>query len=333
MKRLLSWLLLSAAACAQSVSNTTFGPTVVNASNPGYYLVTFTVIPGTSSGNLRILQAFAGNVFSYSMPPGLPSYNCAANLRDPSIVKSGVSGSTLYYLAHTGNCSAVASGISLSSSSDGLTWANATTYDCNATVSGGSLHCWAPEWFADPNASGLASLHLFFSSSPNSGCCGGFQIYEMHPTASDFITNTASWSTPVHITVTSETAIVDSFVVYRGDTSTYYLWYAQKNNTGTGSGTCIGYASSSTLTGTYTDVSANNCYGINGGAYVEAPLLIQTVAGSPGTWVLCGDPFNNTYEQGQLTCLTSTDGWSTWQMVGELITPTQAKHGTIIPYP
>ena len=123
-----------------------------------------------------------------------PSYDCSEVVRDPSIMKfSGV-----YYLIHTDSCDADAPGyeIAWSHSTDGAAWANHTTLNLSVDVPT-ATNAWAPEWFQDPQASGLSSVHVFLAITSDVCCSSGFAIYEKHPTAADFST----WSTAQAITI------------------------------------------------------------------------------------------------------------------------------------
>lgn len=74
-----------------------------------------------------------------------------------------------------------------------------------------------------------------------------------------------------------------------------------------------------------------NCFGF--GSYVEGPAVLHVTAGSPGTWRVYVDNYQNSFNLGQLS-YDSTDNWSTWSAIQTFIlTPTQAKQGTVIPYP
>ena len=106
-----------------------------------------------------------------------------------------------------------------------------------------SHECWAPEWFQDPQASGLSSVHVFLAITSDVCCSSGFAIYEKHPTAADFST----WSTAQAITIDGYSNLnpIDPFVVYEG--GSYNLWI--KNNGGFGVNHYLTYASSSNLLG------------------------------------------------------------------------------------
>jgi hypothetical protein len=283
-------------------------------------------------GDLRIFQS--PDLSNYYYTKTLWSYNCAAFLRDPSIFKSSVTGTTKYYMVHSvaGNtstsCTPTLKVIGITSSTDGLTWANQTQLDMTSQISGVVIAA-APEWFVDPNSSGLSAIHVFFQATLTT-CCSAFQLYEMHPTANDFATNAASWSTPIILTVTSETNLIDVFPIYRSDTNLYYLWFRNGNVPG-----YLNYASSSTLTGTYTNVETDSNWGglfVPGTFSSEGPCLRQTVSGSPGTWAIIFDG-DTSYTEGNLYISYSTDGWATWTSPSAINAPTNVRHGTVISFP
>lgn len=321
----------------RSVSN----PAPTN-SNRGYMLASFSAVAATSNGTLNLYQSF--NTTAFDFPPApqsqTPKYQCG--VRDPSIINWGGT----YAIAHTPNnnfagCPTTNTQLAVTTATSTTTWTFGAPIilDESATFPGGGSNTWAPEWFADPqnctyhtdgtgwSCASVTNLHLFFA-----GCTGGsgcFQINEIHPTASDFLTNAASWSAPAAITITSETNTIDPFVVWRSDVSKYFIFY---NHNGSA---CISWASSATLTGTYTDVATNQCFGL-GSVILEGTSLIQTVAGSPGTWQLCADNLGAvaSFNLGNYYCGTSTDGFTTWSTFTKLAGPgVQIKQGTMIAFP
>lgn len=308
-------------------------------SNRGYMFATFSAY-ATSSGALNLMWGTSPTVFAWTPPlPSLPTYQCFT--RDPSIINWGGT----YALVHTGNggpagcASPAGTSMPITVATNTTTWTFGLPiiFDFSAAFPAGNT--WAPEWFPDPqnctyhtdgtgwSCTTVGNLHVFFA-----GCAGGtgcFQINEIHPTASDFLTNTASWSAPAAITITAETNTIDPFVVWRPDVSKYFIFY---NHNGSA---CINWASSATLTGTYTDVATNQCFGL-GAVILEGTSLIQTVAGSPGTWQLCTDNLGAvaSFTLGNYFCGTSTDGFSTWSTFVKLSGPgVQIKQGTMIPFP
>jgi hypothetical protein len=303
-------LALIAAAAGQPSGIQQFG------TYSGFELVSFNA-ENSEGGQLEVFQS--PDLMSFFQER--TTYNCASIVRDPSIAKYAGT----YYLAHSGYCGGGGSTFGWSSSADGLVWANQSTINMASDVSG-ATNSWAPEWFIDPNVSGLSSVHLYVAVSTNGG--GSFVIYEKHPTASDFST----WSTAAAVTITGESAPIDPFMVWRADLSKYCLWF--KDN---GSG-YLNYACSSTLNGTFSDVRTDTDWmGFNAmqgatGTY-EGPCLLHTVAGSPGTWRVFFDNDGDSFSAGQIWYSDSADGWDTWSTMHQIATDTQAKHGTVIVFP
>jgi len=248
-----------------------------------------------------------------------PTYDCLTpppgtnGPRDPSIMTY----SGLYYLIHTNSCSSPNSYvIAWSHSTDGINWAPHATLDLTTMGIPNAVFAWAPEWFIDPNGSGLASVHVFLTISTNGG--GNFQVFEIHPTAADFST----WSNVQAVTVTGVSTLIDVFPVYLS--GTYYLWYKLQD------GSCnIQYASSATLLGTYTNVKTGNWAGLVSQGCVEGPALVRTGTSS---WRLFLDLDFDSISGGQLFYSVSTDNWATWTTpILTTNTATQAKQGTVIP--
>ncbi len=345
-------LFLIPAALYAQVATLTTQATPPSPPAPTFFFSTFqnplTSPASPTGGTLAIYSSTDATTFG---TVGSTSYNCIANVRDPSIIHYAGKVLLGHTLTGSGGCVSTTQNIGLSSATDSLTgfaFGNETQYTC--PLAG---FCWAPEWFADPaqctftagvgsgwSCASLANLHLYFANSTNMSCCSAFTLYEMHPTASDFITNTASWSTPVALTFASGTPTpIDPFMVCKNSSTgancqnpavandAYYMFYNDKAST-TG---CLNYGTIPGLTGAITPVMTSNCLGF--ATYVEGPAVLHTVNGSPGTWRLYGDNYNNTYDQGQFNFQTSTDNWSTWVTDTFTLTPAQAKQGTIIPYP
>jgi hypothetical protein len=250
-----------------------------------------------------------------------PSYDCLDHVRDPSIMKYNGT----YYLIHTQSCSSGATDadIAWSQSADGVTWADHTQIDLGADIPG-TQEAWAPEWFIDPNGSGLSAVHFFLAVTTDPDQVG-FQIYEKHPTGISGTTFTG-WSTAQAITI-SETGSfnpIDPFVVFRSDTNLYYLWWKQNLD----GQEFINYGSSSTLLGTYTPIQTNTDWA--GWGIAEGPCLLKTSTG----WRIFFDNDNNSLTAGQINYSDATgNDWSTWTTKAPIVTSTQAKHGTVIPYP
>ena len=337
--------LFATLAYGQAVA---WAPTMPANPVPAFILATFWNPPGSGSvgGTLAIYQSTDGITWGTM---GSTSYNCISNVRDPTIIE--YSGNTL--LSHTGtaggSCNPDVHHINLSSapnSSTGFAFGNTTLYNC--PLAG---FCWAPNWWADPRSctftagtgwscASLANLHLYFANSTQVVCCSAFTLYEMHPTASDFITNTASWSTPVALTFASGTPVaIDPVMVCKNSVTgadcqnptvandQLYMFYNDKaSSTG-----CLNYGTIPGATGAITPVVTGKC--IAGSDYNEGPMVYHVVTGSPGTWRWCGDNYQNTYDLGQINCVDSTNNWSTWGTDFFTLTPTQAKQGEVIPYP
>lgn len=317
----------------------------ISASNPGYLITGYSAADGL--GTLQVFLSYDAKTFFFKQ---FPTWNCYGNTRGgPSSINYG--GTYLYATTTDGSGSCVSDLLAFATSANDFAFSNNVGWNCNADVPG-AVHCWAPEWFADPNActyntngsgwscTSLANLHLYYAASATGVCCSGFAVYERHPTASDFMTNMASWSTSVLITVTGENDDIDPFMTCRNSTTgancstplamndTYYLWYNSKNTPAAG---CINEASNTAPTGTFTRIIINNCFGYP--SYVEAPAVLHVVNGSPGTWRVYMDWYQNTDNLGQVSFVDTTDNFSTFTNASNIFTPMQTKHSTIIPYP
>lgn len=320
----------------------------ISSSNPGWLLSTFEADQGSSPvGDIRILQSFV-DASSFIYTPSLPVYNCSGHVRDPSVINYGGT----YLLAHTGSggsCQADNSTIGFSSftrNSNGTlnSFTNELEYNCGGSPT--TDDCWAPEWFADPNnctysssgtgwsCSSLSNLHIFLAYSP--GVEGEFFVYEMHPTASDFITNASSWSSLVQLTINNsssspETDIIDPYMTYGMVSDDYCIWW-KNNSTG-----FANYGCSSTINGTFTAANADGTdwlglsTQIGSTATEEGPCVILV----NGNWRVYIDNDGDSFSAGQLWwCDFATVGTSacstSWKPI---LTPTQAKQGTVIKYP
>lgn len=273
--------------------------------SPLYVLSTFN---GTHE-NLRIL--FSRDALHFWGKTPDTYYNIDNLTRDPSITYYGGK----YWVAHT---HAISGGnlrdFYLTSSTDLINWSAPISVDTSAAQSG-VIETWAPEWFLDPADSGLSSVHVFVMVR---GLDTNHQIYEIHPTAADFST----WSTPVLITITGQSNVLDPFVVYKG--SSYYLWFKDEATH------YICYASSTTLTGTYTVQESGDWAGW--GQPQEGPALLN-LGGSPERWRIYMDDYQSSLTAGQLYYSDSTDDWANWTARVAINTPGQAKHGTMIQVP
>lgn len=335
--RLLAFLAVIATSVLGQTASTGTYLAPVSASNPGYMLTSFYTRSDNTCGVITQGVSTDPSNF-YSAPVSVTSaINSVFQNRDPSFMVSPLDGTfwmtatqcaygNVYDWQYT-QCFMTGNEIT---SCNALTTVNMRT---NGLAS--SVHVWAPEWFIDPNGSGIGAIHVYLSSSNTVACCSGFQIYETHPTSctgNDLATCT--WSTAALVTVTGEANIIDAYMVCKhsgdaapcdGDASdTYYLWYNDKSSA-TG---CINYASSSTLTGTYTPVMTDQCFGIAN--YVEGPSVIRLYNGD---WRVYYDAYQNTYNLGQTFFSDSSNNWSSWSNAVAVGAVQQAKHGSVLRWP
>ncbi len=223
----------------------------------------------------------------------------------------------------------------LTTSADLQNWTNFTY----VTAPGVSNSVYAPEWVKNPDGTlyldGGGCPHVFYT---NTNQTTSFVANEIHPTVcNDF---TQPWSTPVAITVTGSSGrVLDPMVVCvspgggtcNGTGDTFRLLFTDIVTLSVSQ--FVHYASSSTLTGTYTLVSTSGNW-LNGGANQEGPMAILVAANHwriyfdkipapPGEIVL-----------GQINYVDSFDDWANWTNPTPINTDSiQAKHGTVIPYP
>jgi len=221
--------------------------------------------------------------------------------RDPSLYKDG---SGMWWLVTTR-----IGGFQLLSSSDLKVWSAATTVSIPVT---GAVQWWAPEWVVDVDASVHVVLAVAIADTYH------FQIYEIHPTASDM----SAWSAAQPIVVAGVTNLIDPFVNLHS--GVYSIWY--KNGSSLGD---IAYATSTTLLGPYTSPTV-----LSFGGAEEGPSVFWT---GGNTWRLyfdkCGAVDSCLYTTGELYYTTSTDNWATWSTPVPLPTGFQAKQGTPHVYP
>ncbi len=231
-------------------------------------------------------------------------YNPAA-LRDPSIVFH----SNKWWVAYTNDSGGAVHQFSVASSDDLLTWAFVANVDMTGIA--GAYSVWAPEFFVDDDG-----LHVLVAVSTG-GVWTNFQIYETHPTNATL----TAWSAPVKLNVTGKANIIDPFLVKRG--GTYYLWYKQQTDP-----TYIEYASSATLTGTYTVVQSGDWAGWGSG--IEGQSLVQVDA---DTWRLYFDDYIGIGTPGNgIFWSESSDDWATWSAPVITTTPGSVhySHPTIL---
>lgn len=237
--------------------------------------------------------------------------NYSTPLRDPSITR--INGT--WWLAHTSIPDV--SSFQVASSPDLRTWSNPITV---TVLPLSALHCWAPEWFIDSDGSPHVTIAI-----TQGGNLGPFTIYELHPTNADF----TSWSAPSPLVITGEGNPIDPYLTKVA--GTYYLWYVAWGASNPHE--YIQYASSSTLTGTYTLQRTGNWAGWGGLANgLEGPSLIQLA----DRWRLYFDDVLPLYSSdlGNIAYSDSFDNWATWTHPVLISTgQIRAKHGTVIPYP
>jgi hypothetical protein len=172
-------------------------------------------------------------------------------------------------------------------SSDLTTWNFVANVDMSSIT--GVTSVWAPQWFIDSDG----SAHVFVAIDTG-GDTTTFQIYHVQPTNAAMTT----WSAPSPITITGKSNVIDPFMVYKS--GTYYLWYKQENDD------YLEYATSSTLTGTFTPIKEGDWAGW--GHPNENPCLYQL---DNGNWRIIFqehsgfDPVNEWYSD-------SSDDWATW---------------------
>jgi hypothetical protein len=268
------------------------------------YLGSFFGIDGSDNPILEMMiSGDAENFVSLAWPLPVPD---SEGIRDPSIFYDG----TTFWLCGTTEGSLSQNTFSLySSPAPGVEW----TFVANvSTATGGTVNnTFAPEWFIDTDN----SVHVIVALNV-AGFGYEFQIFELHPTNSGMTT----WSTPVMIFYPGGQGGYDPFMVSPAisPSGEYSLFWHDEG------GNDIQYATSSTLTGTYTQQSSGNWLGIGTG--VEGPCLL--LIGS--TWYLYFDNSEDQLYTGQEQFITSTDNWATWsaqQNIGQDVAMT--KQGTV----
>lgn len=334
-----AWLFLLAVCAAGQVSTFTSQQAPPTPSSPGYLLTSFAVTrPATSvCATNSVMTSIDAVNWNNTTPLSLAEISALGGTlgnRDPSIMKSPLDGT--YWIAATAcntgnlydlqyvNCTITqtANGGPYFSSCGSLQAVSVRTLGL-----GSAVNTWAPEWFIDPNTSGLTSIHLTVSVSSTGSTA--FKLYETHPTLSDFST----WSNLVEITPTGASDVIDPFMVWRADLSKYMLWYKCDTND---SVRFINYATSSTLTGTYTDVKTCTDW-LGTGFLDEGPAILCLANCSSGTPTLrlYVDDYHGSLTEGLMWYCDSTDGWATGCPTAFLPinAPQQSKQGTVIPYP
>lgn len=282
--------------------------------------------------SLNIFESQDGVAFNRPLET---SY-CSGCVRDPSIAKFG----STWNVVHTcANAVSDTHQFCLTTTTD-LQIMTATHLVDTSSFSN-TLRDWAPEWVKNPDSTpyldsgGCPHVTLTLTDGSSS-----FALYETHPTnCADF---TQPWSTPVSLTVTGGGLMLDPFMVClspgggacTGTGDTFYLWYVQLVLSTT---QFVQYASSSTLTGTYTQISPGGNWAGWGTPNQEGPMLIKLA----DRWRIYFDLVPSTpgdISDGQINYSDSFDNWATWtaphpiqsSIYGKYL---QAKHGTVITLP
>jgi hypothetical protein len=347
----LSLLILAGVICRGQVStDTTFGA----ATTYSYALSTFnTINPNANFDMMFLPSGYTPNGSYFSMPAtmtytstpctGSPSNGC---VRDPAIGKLGSTWWVPYTCVGetTPETFCMTSTTTLANALSGTspTW-SATA---EITIPGGLTTAIAPEFVRNPDgtmwlssSTGCPSVAFIDTDSSTF-----WRFYETHPTGScTTSTNLASatWSSAAALVTTGDSStVLDPYIVCihgsiavpvncTGTSDMYYMWYIHLISV---TSEFIQYSSSSTLTGTYTKISANGDWMGLGGTTQEGPKIItfggnwrffyDRVQGVPGDLLT-----------GQMNWADSTDNWATFPNAKVLVTQQQAKHGTVIPYP
>jgi hypothetical protein len=253
------------------------------------------------------------------------------NLRDPRLLK--YSGTWYIFYSDTTLSGGSNTAWGCRSSTDLKGWGSETLISVTGGVPS-ATDTWAPSYFIDTDD----SLHVLVAISTNTR--SSFQIYETHPTGSGNLC-AQTWSNPSAITVTSQTSLIDPWVTCIDSTGvlctagsaskTYYLFYTNLPGT-----EYVQEATSTTLTGTYTNIETGNWAGWFS-SVLEGPQLIDE---GSGNWRMLLDVTDGGLASGQLNYSDCSSGLScfsgspTWSAPRALATgPYQAKHGTVYPYP
>ena len=230
-----------------------------------------------------------------------------------------------------------------------------STQFVDTTSLSGSLSNWNPNWARNPDGtkyldgSGCPSVTFVGTNGTTS-----FKLYETHPTnnCSDPSTVGTTWSTPVQLVVDTETqTYLDGTVTCispaggncTGTGDTFYLWYIHLVLSTT---QFVQYATSSTMTGSYTRQSAGGDWLGLGLTNEEGPNLICAdipFVTSCSNWRLYFDNVGaavGNLTSGQLNYTNCTSGCGTqsfsagtWSATASIQTIDQAKHGAVVPSP
>ncbi|MFJ8019468.1 glycoside hydrolase family 43 protein [Streptomyces sp. NPDC096311] len=244
------------------------------------------------------------DMYVYDSPDGTtfnlvkgPAYTPPSGLvRDPSIMKHT---DGYYYVTYTSGWNT--DQIGFARSTDRQNW----TFLGNITLGlSGIGNAWAPEWFVDP---GDGSVNIIVSLHLNSEASGVFHPYKVTATDSAL----SAWSTPVALSGISDSHI-DTTVVKVGS-----IYHAFLKSTSTKS---IDFASSSSLTGPWTNTRTNNIVDYDG----EGPVLVQL---DNGAWRM----YWESYQVHKAFYTDSYDTFQTWTTPTELpgVSGT-IKHFTVI---
>jgi hypothetical protein len=291
-----------------------------------------------SVDSLNMFASNDGQNWQLGTPSGAADYTpasgCGTNgcVRDPSIAKFG----STWDLVHT--CIAALSATArfcITDSTDLVNWSAASFISTSGASM--SLDAQAPEWVKNPDGTvyldGSSCPHLIVTLSDQTST---WTLWEMHPTNNCSNPIIASWSTPVQLTITGEGQTLDPYMVCVGSSGgtctgsgdTFYLWYVHLD---VNTDEYIQYATSSTITGTYTKISAGGNWAGWGAPTQEGPCIIKV--GS--TWIMYFDRIQGTpgdLTTGQINYSESTN-LTSWTPAVPIISAIQAKHGTVIPYP
>ncbi|GBR55799.1 hypothetical protein AA18889_0329 [Acetobacter senegalensis DSM 18889] len=268
---------------------------------------------GSESGGVEGLVLLSSeNGIEWQHVPTELIFDSAHTMRDPTITYHN----GRFLLA----CTAGSFGdgyqdrFSVYSSTDGRHWSFVTDVQC--VVGGVASHqTWAPEWFHNP-VDGVLRLvvHLDIGSAFS-------QIYEMHPTDDTLL----NWSTPVLISLTNYSNVIDSFPFYYKDRWVLFFkdeWARQ-----------IQIATASSPTGPYTVLTTGDWAGWGSG--VEGPSVMPLGEDAAGNTML------RIYIDAQGNGISYSDAvgqWpdvltGAWSAPKILTVPSNPQHGTCIRNP
>lgn len=267
----LSWAFLP---CAGGSTNP------VSSTNPLYLYSHFRDDDQT---RIYFSKSFDAYNFSDVNPQGV---QLAPSSRDPSIIY--VNG--LYYICASPDASPNTWSIPIWSTADFITFSAPTYID--VSVLHGPLWpmtygaSFAPEWFIDP-----VSGNIFLTETNSVDTTMGFDFWLQQI---NFPALTVAASTLLTVNGTVQHSAIDSYLFYSPGNTTYYMMYADQ--TGSPFGQTINYATSTTLTGTYTEVGSpgNDYFGFT--TQSEAPSVLAL---PNGCWRVYADTWLNAFNPGQ----------------------------------